>query len=212
MGSLALIMVMGMVGGTFAYFTDTETSNNNTFTAGWLDLQVIAPYQGEPYGGFPNEATYNGMNIPPVTLTDMQPGDPPIGYRMHVNNLGSIDGILYVHFTITADLENTLEEPEVDLGDSSPLGEMDDCIVVYVYYQDEHDWPSSLNLVTSGTLNDLHCNKIELGALNGENNPTSTDGKDVYLVFEMPSYATSICQSDSVIFTVDLILDQVGIP
>ncbi|MDD5433725.1 MAG: TasA family protein [Candidatus Pacebacteria bacterium] len=40
--SLAIIGIVGAiaVGGTVAYFTDTETSTGNTFTAGTLDLKV----------------------------------------------------------------------------------------------------------------------------------------------------------------------------
>lgn len=208
---LTLVLALGAVGGTFAYFTDTETSTTNSFTAGTLDLQVVSPYQGEPYAGFPPSATYNGMDIPGVSLDCLAPGDPPIGWRMHVNNLGCIDGILYIQFTITSDLENTLESPEVDLGDDSTSGEMDDFIVVDVYYADESLWPT-LTYITSGTLSSLNSSKILLGALNGEDNPASTDGKDVYLVFQLPSSATDLCQSDTVAFSIDLILEQVGIP
>lgn len=38
---LSLILVIGLVGlGVFAYFSDTETSSGNVFTAGTLDLKV----------------------------------------------------------------------------------------------------------------------------------------------------------------------------
>lgn len=208
---LATLLALGAMGGTFAYFQDTETSTTNSFTAGTLDLQVVSPYKGEPYAGFPPEATYNGMDIPGISLDCLAPGDPPIGWRMHVNNLGCIDGILSIHFTVTSDLENTLEDPEADLGDDSSSGEMDDWIMVDIYYGDESLWPNP-TYITSGTLSSLNCNKIELGPLNGELNPASTDGKDVYLVFQLPPAATSICQSDTVTFSIDLILDQIGIP
>jgi predicted ribosomally synthesized peptide with SipW-like signal peptide len=207
---LATLLALGVMGGTFAYFQDTETSTTNSFTAGTLDLQVVSPYGGEPFGGFA-PTIYNGEDIQGISLDCMVPGGPPIGWRMHVNNLGCIDGILYIHFTVTSDLENTLEEPEVDLGDDSSSGEMDDCIVVDIYYGDESAWPSPA-FITSGTLSSLHCNKILLGALNGELNPASLDGKDVYLVFQLPPETTDICQSDTVTFSIDLILDQIGIP
>ena len=41
--SLALILVFGTaayIGGTGAFFSDTETSTNNTFTAGAIDLKI----------------------------------------------------------------------------------------------------------------------------------------------------------------------------
>jgi predicted ribosomally synthesized peptide with SipW-like signal peptide len=207
--ALTMILALGLMGGSFAYFSDTETSTGNTFTAGTLDLQVVSPYGGQPYGGFPPTQTYNGSNIPGINLSNVAPGDPPIVWRMHVNNIGSINGMLSIHFNVIADYENTLEESEVDLGDTGPLGEMGDNLIVKVYYQDESQWPNNLHLVTSGTLNSLHCQVIPLGALNGENNPASTDGKDVVLKFELPSSATSICQSDSIDFDIDLILNQI---
>lgn len=38
---MALVLVIGLVGaGAFAYFSDTETSTGNTFTAGTLDISV----------------------------------------------------------------------------------------------------------------------------------------------------------------------------
>ena len=207
---LATMLALGVMGGAFAYFQDSETSSTNSFTAGTLDLQVVSPYGGEPFGGFA-PTIYNGEDIQGISLDCLAPGDPPIGWRMHVNNLGCIDGILYIHFTVTADDENTLTDPEVDLGDDSMDGEMDDCIVVDIYYGDESQWPNP-TFITSGTLSALHCNKIELGALNGELNPASLDGKDVYLVFQLPPAATDICQSDTVTFSISLILDQIGIP
>ena len=39
--TIAALLVMGMVGGgTWAYFSDTEASTNNSLTAGTLDLNV----------------------------------------------------------------------------------------------------------------------------------------------------------------------------
>lgn len=195
-----------MVGGTIAYFHDYETSEDNVFTAGTLDLQVVCPYAGEPYPGFPSEKTYNGVIMPGLTVSDMKPGDPPISLRMHVNNLGSLDGVLFIHFVVTANDENTLEDPEVDLGDTGEPGELGANLVVGVYYGDESLWPS-LPLIISDTVDNLDCVKTQLGALPGELTPTP-DGKDVFLVFQLPPETTSICQSDSVTFDIELILDQ----
>jgi len=37
---MACVLCVGLVGGAFAYFSDTETSTGNTFTAGTMDLQI----------------------------------------------------------------------------------------------------------------------------------------------------------------------------
>ena len=40
--TIAAVLVMAMVtGGTWAYFSDTESSTNNSLTAGTLDLNII---------------------------------------------------------------------------------------------------------------------------------------------------------------------------
>ena len=205
---ITILLAVGLVGGgAFAYFSDTATSSSNSFTAGTMDLQVVSPYGGESYPGFPPEKTYNGVVIPGNTVGDVKPGDSPImEWRMHVNNLGSVDGVLSIHFDVTANDENTLEEPEEDFGDTGPPGELGANLVVDVYYGDESQWPN-LPLITSKTPDNLHCTPVQLGALNGENNPASTDGKDVFLVFRLPTGTTSICQSDSVTFDIELILE-----
>ena len=43
-----------MVGGTGAFFSDTETSSENIFTAGSIDLKIdhaLSTYNGDPFGG-----------------------------------------------------------------------------------------------------------------------------------------------------------------
>ena len=203
---MAILLALGVVGaGAFAYFSDVETSEDNVFTAGTLDLQVVSPYEGESYP-FPPGKIYNGVVIPGITLSDMKPGDPPIEWRMHVNNMGSVDGVLFIHFVVTANDENTLEEPEQDFGDTGPPGELGAYLVVDVCYGNENLWPN-LPLIARDTLDNLDCQQVELGALPGELSPTK-DGKDAFLVFRLPPETTSICQSDSVTFDIELILEQ----
>ena len=207
-GLIAILLAVGLVGGgAFAYLTDSETSTGNAFTAGTLDLQVVSPYGGESYPDFTPTQTYNGLDIPGITVSCVKPGDTAAKWRMHVNNLGCVDGVLFIHFHVTANDENTLEEPEQNLGDTGSPGELGANMVVDVYYGDESQWPN-LPLITSNTLDNLHCQQVQLGALNGEQNPASTDGKDVFLVFRLPTGTTSICQSDSVTFDIELILEQ----
>ena len=74
---LAIILVaIGVGAGTMAYFSDTETSENNIFTAGTLDL---------------TKDTVVGL---PVSLTNMAPGDSVSG-SITLKNVGTLDGKLY---------------------------------------------------------------------------------------------------------------------
>ena len=59
--SLMTIALVGALvgGGVFAYFSDTETSTGNTFTAGTLDLNLDA----------------GNTNVVKFTVSDVKPGD-----------------------------------------------------------------------------------------------------------------------------------------
>lgn len=221
-----------MAGATGAFFSDTETSTGNTFTASTdcPDLKVVSPYEGEPYVGFPPESTYNGENIPGVNLTNMMPGDPPIVWRMHVNNMGDENGFLYIHLNVTVNDENVLWEPEVEIGDSEAPnsgvpgdphnGELGRYLLVDVYYGDDRDWDdweigdfTNFNHVGPNTINAIHCQTFPLGILNSELDPLTTDGKDVIIVFTLPGPGTpSDAMSDRVECDIDLILEGTGTP
>ena len=93
---MAVALVVGLVGaGAFAYFSDTETSTGNSFTAGSLDL-VLG--EGQPV---------------PFSVTDLKPGDSGQGY-FTVTNAGSLPGELDVKFINFLQYENTLTEPELN--------------------------------------------------------------------------------------------------
>ena len=75
---IMLISAMGAVGFTTAYFSDTELSQNNTFQAGSLDLEI-----GEPK---------NAVWI----VEDWLPGDEVSG-EIELENVGSlsISGLIF---------------------------------------------------------------------------------------------------------------------
>lgn len=67
-GSLVIILLASFVGayGTYAYFTDTETSDANLFTAGTLDLALSGPSDTNAFIGHDNFApgdTANGSLV-----------------------------------------------------------------------------------------------------------------------------------------------------
>lgn len=100
--SVMTIAIVGVlaIGATKAYFSDTETSNGNTFTAGTLDLKVN--------GGDVN------VNR---TETNMVPVHSQPNFTWILKNAGSIAGYLNMkNISITSD-ENACNEPEVSAGD-----------------------------------------------------------------------------------------------
>jgi len=112
---MAMVLVIGLVGaGTMAYFSDTETSTGNTFTAGTLDLNVG--------GENPNVS-------PDFTLGPLAPGDSgTITYTL--NNVGNIAGYLDLQNISVTDTEGT--NPESETGDIGEPGELSANIYVTV--------------------------------------------------------------------------------
>jgi predicted ribosomally synthesized peptide with SipW-like signal peptide len=103
--SLMTIAVVGALvgGGTYAYFSDTETSSGNTFTAGTLDLNLDSV----------------NTNVVKFTVTDVKPGDSG-GGTWTVVNVGSIPGYLDLESISVSEAIGTTTDPE--LADEVPPG------------------------------------------------------------------------------------------
>ena len=124
--SLSVIAAVAAIaiGGTVAYFSDTETSTGNTFTAGTLDL--VLDIDGEPY-------------TPPTPIfekIDMKPGDHgEETLSAHVTN----DACGFLTLTLDEDKDNNCIEPEfVDEPGcvAEGTGELND-EVMWVIWRDE---------------------------------------------------------------------------
>lgn len=105
---LVIAVVAGLVGaGTFAYFSDVETSSGNSFTAGTLDLNV------------------DGANDPLLvkfTLGPIAPGDSgSVTYVLA--NAGNIAGYVDLESVVVANDDNNCTEPEAAVdGTCGPTG------------------------------------------------------------------------------------------
>lgn len=97
--SLSLIVAVAAVAGgaTYAYFSDTETSDGNSVTAGTLDMKVDD--KDDPL-------------IEKVTFENAKPGDT-ITKTWKVKNVGSIPGKVTVKIKNVVDNDNGCTEPEV---------------------------------------------------------------------------------------------------
>src|SRR3989338_6576139 len=120
--SLGMIVFVGavVIGATGAFFSDSETSTGNTFTAGAIDL------------GVDNHSYYNGVLNPETTwrvtydldeggphqffnFNDLKPGDwGEDTISLHVNNN---DSWLCADVKLTSDDDNLPSEPELDVPD-----------------------------------------------------------------------------------------------
>jgi len=115
---MACVLCIGLVGGAFAYFDDTETSTGNLFTAGTLDLKVDTdPGPGVTWsdGGLPNLNSISELN---AMINNMAPGDSISG-NFGIKNDGTIEGVADFKVTVTANDDNGLTEPEQTDGDGT---------------------------------------------------------------------------------------------
>lgn len=135
--SLAILAAVGavVVAGTSAFFSDTETSTGNTFTAGAIDLTVdseqhyngnvcVATTGGQypyiwsgdaayPKAGTPCDGTWGATNLGAqkfFNFGDVKPGD--FGENTISLHVDSNDAYACVDVNITANDDNGITEPE----------------------------------------------------------------------------------------------------
>ena len=111
---LALCLLVGIAGGTYAYFRDTETSTGNELTAGTLDLVSIVSgsYSGDS-SDYTVTAGGNGINGN-VVFDCILPGQTGTIKWVLTNN-GNIPGKLTISSSLVFD-EGEVTEPEDKTG------------------------------------------------------------------------------------------------
>lgn len=185
--------------GTSAFFSDTESFENNSLTAGQLDLAVEATvyeYQGsakndgQSYG----PEVQNGQS-PTISqqLSDIKPGD--YSYGKFCFSIVDNPGYIWAGGELTANDENTVTEPEADAdgendsettNDRDGNGELADAIDVTLYCVD-HDYDVSTqgrpsessfsDVVAEGSLREVLA-QLQTGIpLDAD---PSTDGRDAF--------------------------------
>jgi len=106
---LVIAVAAAMIGmGTFAYFVDTETSNDNTVTAGILELTIDGA----------------NVNVVKFAVPKMVPGNQLIK-TWTLKNTGNVAGYLDISSLVVTSAENGRWEAEIEAGDTSDdLGEL----------------------------------------------------------------------------------------
>ena len=101
------------IGATQAQYSDTETSNDNTFTAGSLNLTLDG---------------HDGTNDVKWVVGPMVPGNQPKG-TFHLANTGNVAGYVDLENIVVTSQENGIIEPETQAGDTTtPEGELEDVL------------------------------------------------------------------------------------
>ncbi len=203
------MLVMMMVGGgTWAYFSDTESSNNNVLAAGTLDLTIND-----------TDTNYQILN-----LSNKAPGDSGQAYAK-LKNVGSLPGefdlgksdankLTVTNIQGTGGTEFELNPP----GQTGELGAQAK-MALWIDVNKNGVWDAGTDiglknngtLYTTGSLDyqsiDSYNNKYWGGA-NGIT--TLTAGEEVYffISWQIPTIATNLIQGDKAEVSAAFILEQ----
>ena len=217
--TVAAIMVMGLVGGgTWAYFSDTETSTGNILSAGTLDLEL---------GG-------TGV-ILTASLDDVKPGDgDPTANRNSVTltNTGSIAGELDISIPTAnfVNADNGQEEPENDQSTDTTTGDLGGQakMVLWIDANENNTFDSGdVELNASGGVGTVNAwasgtnESLDLATIDDYDDATFNDAfasldesggpnpsVDLVIDWQVPSGTDNRIMGDSVTFNIEVELEQ----
>lgn len=144
---VATILLASMIAGagSFAYFSDIETSSGNTFTAGTFDLKIKDG----------NEWWTDGIGTE-WAISDMKPGKTVYG-SVDLSNFGTITAD---HLEITCSYTiNDPVGPESDTQENTPADHMADYMII-IHMDYVHDGGTHIDLLTK--LTDVDGDGIDL--------------------------------------------------
>lgn len=81
---MAIVAAVGLMGGAFAYFTDTVTSNTNTIQAG--NIKIAMSNDGTTF--------YQSDGLVIGSTTNLAPGHESSPFTVYFQNQGSISGVI----------------------------------------------------------------------------------------------------------------------
>ncbi len=110
----AILVIALAVGGTMAYFNDTETSTGNVFTAGTIDLEVNTEN--------PWTSTIDGDWL------DYKPDQTVAAAQITLENVGTNPMDVWMKITKTATSQGTDTEPELAEEAGTPKHDIDTVI------------------------------------------------------------------------------------
>jgi predicted ribosomally synthesized peptide with SipW-like signal peptide len=179
------------IGATTAYFSDTEISSANTFTAGTLDLKL----------------DHGDIAVTKFTLAGLRPGNQPRG-TYNLMNDGSITGDLSISKIKVLGSENLCTEPELEAGDdclSVLTGDLQKVLNLRIFVDnDGSGWISTGDYTAfNGKVVDLP-SSLPL-------NKSLAGGQNVNVVFLFDWWGTSIdnqAQDDSFEMGIEFSLEQ----
>lgn len=152
--SVIAVVAVVAIGATTAFFSDTETSTGNVFTAGAIDLQIdsTASYNGQPVVA----AIWGLKDLVPTAdkffdFSDIKPGDSGENtISLHVINN---DAWVCAEVSNLISNDNGLTEPESSVDDTDGIGqgELADAMVWKIWRDDgDNEWETGEEILTEG--------------------------------------------------------------
>ena len=196
--TVAALLVIGMVGsGTWAYFSDVESSVDNSLTAGTLDLNI------------------DGGNVAVTTFSEaaVGPGDSGSGSSI-LSNVGSYAGELDIAFSAITNTPGAGgREYEGGSGELGGVATM----AVYLDIDQSADWSSGdIGLKSDGTTYN-HPTALDYATIDSYGSLTfdaviasmaASAADDFIVLWQVPTSADNTIQGDSVSFDVTFTLEQ----
>lgn len=147
LASVAMLVFVGaaVASSTGAFFSDTETSTGNTFTAGDIDLRIdnesyVTNNAGELVASPANSWALSDLtNQLFFSFEDVKPGD--IGEDTISLHPGTNDAYACMALDVTATPENGINDPEADAGDvtdGAAGGELQN-FLNFTFWEDDGD-------------------------------------------------------------------------
>jgi len=181
--TIVALIVMGLVGGgTWAYFSDTETSTGNAFAAGTLDLKLDA----------------GDINVVKFSVSNANPGQSG-GATWALNNPGTLAGYIDLESISTAggseNYDASTDDAESDAdGDTSNNPELAANLAVVLFWDDGAGGGSANNATQDGTEATIYSGNLTSIAGNYEEDYLLSAANTTYISMTW-SVATSVGNS-----------------
>ncbi|UCD08430.1 MAG: hypothetical protein JSU79_08725 [Dehalococcoidales bacterium] len=184
--TIAAILVIGLVGGgTWAYFSDTEETTGNVFSAGTLDLGVANVSGTNPTGS--TTATFG--------TSDLAPGSTAGSGTLYVNNEGSIPMTsVNVSFSLASFTENTPNTVD----DWDGVADTDNLTKMIITTDVKWGGVDVVALENQSIADLIALGETNLGSL------AADEEKALFIEWTFSATATNGCQGDSVDLTISL--------
>ena len=183
--TIAIVLAVGIIGtGTLAYFIDTESSTDNVFTAGTLDLKT-------------NDA--DGISEV-LNATNIAPGDTIGPAGIELRNAGSTDGTnLDIVFSY---VESDADPNPVDMSDNQTAGQL----MVTVL---EYKGTSLLGIVDDFNENDyIDIYDLMMADLTDQTGIMAGETEDFRIEVQLVEDTGNDFQADGIVLTMTFVLRQ----